>query len=67
MTYINNSIMLIEEEVAGTMSNKQDDKIHDTNIWKSLRTHILSRRKKNKQGRASYFIIAMSSYFVDTI
>ncbi|XP_025418200.1 GATA zinc finger domain-containing protein 7-like isoform X2 [Sipha flava] len=52
MTYINNSIMLIEEEVAGTMSNKQDDKIHDTNIWKSLRTHILSRRKKNKQAEA---------------
>lgn len=50
MTYINNTIMLIEEEVTGNMSNKHDSKIQDKNIWKSLRTHILSRREKNKQG-----------------
>jgi len=50
MTYINNAIMLIEEEVAGNMSNKHNSKVQDKNIWKSLRTHILSRREKNKQG-----------------
>lgn len=50
MTYINNTIMLIEEDVTGNMSNKHDSKIQDKNIWKSLRTHILSRREKNKQG-----------------
>ncbi|CAH1731596.1 unnamed protein product [Aphis gossypii] len=49
MTYINNAIMLIEEEVAGNMSNKHNSKVQDKNIWKSLRTHILSRREKNKQ------------------
>ncbi|XP_026820047.1 probable serine/threonine-protein kinase DDB_G0282963 isoform X1 [Rhopalosiphum maidis] len=48
MTYINNAIMLIEE-VAGNMSNKHNSKVQDKNIWKSLRTHILSRREKNKQ------------------
>ncbi|CAI6358338.1 unnamed protein product [Macrosiphum euphorbiae] len=41
--------MLIEEEVAGNMSNKHNSKVQDKNIWKSLRTHILSRREKNKQ------------------
>lgn len=43
--------MLIEEEVAGNMSNKHDsNKVQEKDIWKSLRTHILSRREKNKQG-----------------
>lgn len=50
MTYINNTTMLIEEEVTGNMSNKHDNKVQDKNIWKSLRTHIISRREKNKRG-----------------
>jgi len=49
--------MLIEEEVAGNMSNKQDSKVQDKNIWKSLRTHILSRREKNKQGTFFAFFV----------
>jgi len=51
MTYISNRTMLIEEEVNGNMSNKHNNKIQDKKIWKSLRTHILSRREKNKQGK----------------
>jgi len=50
MTYINNAVMLAEEEIAGNISNKHNSKIQDKKIWKSLRTHILSRREKNKQG-----------------
>lgn len=42
--------MLIEEEIAGNLSNKHNSKIQDKQIWKSLRTHILSRREQNKQG-----------------
>jgi len=57
MTYINNAIMLIEEEVAGNMSNKHNSKVQDKNIWKSLRTHILSRREKNKQGTFPAFYV----------
>lgn len=61
MTYINNAIMLIEEEVAGNMSNKHNSKVQDKNIWKSLRTHILSRREKNKQGT---FLCRQEYYFI---
>lgn len=50
MTYINNAIMLVEEEGAGNMANKHGSKIQDKKIWKSLRTHILSRREINKKG-----------------
>lgn len=50
MTYINNTNMLIEEEVDGDMSNKHNSNLQDKKLWKSLRTHILSRREKNKQG-----------------
>lgn len=50
MTYINNTIMLIEE-VAGNMSDKHHSNVQDTKIWSSLRTHIMSRREKNKQGK----------------
>lgn len=42
--------MLIEEEIGGNLSNKHNSKIQDKQIWKSLRTHILSRREQNKQG-----------------
>lgn len=49
--------MLIEEEVAGNMSNKHNSKVQDKNIWKSLRTHILSRREKNKQGTFSALLV----------
>lgn len=54
MTYINNTTMLIEEEVTGNLSNKHNSKIQDKQIWNSLRTHILSRREKNKQGTYLY-------------
>lgn len=40
--------MLIEEEITGNLSH--NSKIQDKQIWKSLRTHILSRREQNKQG-----------------
>lgn len=52
MTYINNTIMLIEE-VAGNMSDKHNSTVQDNKIWSSLRTHIMSRREKNKQGKFS--------------
>lgn len=32
------------------ISNKHKNKIQNKKIWKSLRNHIMSRRKKNKQG-----------------
>lgn len=62
MRYINNkNNMLIDEVVAGNnMSNKHKNKIQDKKIWKSLRTHIMTRREKTKQGAFSFFII--SSY-----
>lgn len=41
--------MLVEEEGAGNVANKHG-KIQDKKIWKSLRTHILSRREINKKG-----------------
>lgn len=59
MTYINNTIMLIEDEIAGNMSNEHSSKIQDKKIWKSLRTHILSRREKNKQGTFIICIICL--------
>lgn len=50
MTYSNNTIMLVEDEGVGNMANKHGSKIQDKKIWKSLRTHILSRREINKKG-----------------
>lgn len=44
--------MLIEE-VAGNMSDKHNSTVQDNKIWSSLRTHIMSRREKNKQGKFS--------------
>lgn len=47
--------MLVDEEVNGSLSNKHNSKIQDKQIWNSLRTHILSRREKNKQGIYIFF------------
>lgn len=55
MTYINNKVMMIEEEIIENMSNKHSSKIQDKKIWKTLRVHILSRREKNKQGTYLHF------------
>ncbi|VVC45941.1 Hypothetical protein CINCED_3A011851 [Cinara cedri] len=59
MTYINNTNnMLVDEVVAGNnMSNKHKSKIQDKKIWKSLRTHIMSRREKNKQAEVNAEIL----------
>lgn len=54
MTFTNNPAMLIDEEGSGNMSN--NSKIQDKKVWKSLRTHILFRREKNKQGTLFIFI-----------
>lgn len=43
------TIVFIGEHV-GNISNRHNNKIQNKKIWKSLRTHIMSRRKKNKQG-----------------
>ncbi|XP_050526539.1 GATA zinc finger domain-containing protein 14-like isoform X2 [Daktulosphaira vitifoliae] len=51
MTFTSNPIMLIEEESTGNVST-QPGRIQDKHIWKSLRSHIISRREKNKQAEA---------------
>ncbi|XP_050437678.1 3-phosphoinositide-dependent protein kinase B-like [Adelges cooleyi] len=51
MTNSNNSKMLIDEENNGNVSAKLG-RIQDKHVWKSLRTHILSRREKNKKAEA---------------
>lgn len=56
--------MLIEEEVAGNMPNNHFSKIQDKKIWKSLRTHILSRREKNKQGRFSELLCTIFIHLI---
>lgn len=53
MTFTN-AVVYVEEiasrERCNGVSNKLKSKIQNKKIWKSLRTHIMSSRKKNKLG-----------------
>lgn len=56
MTFTN-TVVFIEENASGercnnnnSVSDKHKSKIQNRKIWKSLRTHIMSNRKKNKLG-----------------
>lgn len=57
MTYTDTILLKLGEDTCN-LPNRHIDKIQNKKIWKSLRSHILHRREKRKQGT---FLILFST------
>lgn len=61
MTYTDTILLKLQEDTCN-LSNRHIDKIQNKKIWKSLRTHILSRREKRKQAETDAQLLRKKLY-----